>query len=178
MSDLLAEQYRTLSRYNSWMNAKIYERAASLGDEERRRDLGAFFRSVHGTLNHLLLADRIWMGRFTGRPEEFASKDATGEVIPFQSLAQELYADFDQLRAERAATDAQIEEYCATLDAAALAAPLRYRMTSGVANDHPLWWALTHFFNHQTHHRGQASALLTRLGADVGVTDFIAFLRS
>lgn len=178
MSDPFVEQYHALARYNSWMNARIYERAASLTDEERRRDLGAFFRSLHGTLNHLLLADRIWLGRFTGRPEDFTSKDAAGALIPFRSLGQELYADFAQLRAERAATDVQIERYCATLDAEVLGAPLRYRLTSGAANDHPLWWALTHFFNHQTHHRGQASALLTRLGADVGVTDLIAFLRS
>lgn len=178
MPDLFIEQYRALARYNTWMNAKLYERAATLTEEDRRRDLGAFFQSIHGTLNHLLLADRIWLGRFTGRPDDFVSRDASGNAIPFRSLAQELYSNFQQLLGERKATDAQIEAYCETLTAERLAAPLQYRTTSGTASEHPLWWSLTHFFNHQTHHRGQASALLTKLGADVGATDFIAFIRS
>jgi uncharacterized damage-inducible protein DinB len=172
------DHYVALARYNGWMNEKLFTRAASLEDADRKRDLGAFFHSVHGTLNHLLLADRVWLGRFTGRPEDFASRDAAGNILPVRALSQELYTDFEQLWQERRATDRAIEDYASTLTPGAVAGPFTYQSFAGDSFTHPLWWALTHFFNHQTHHRGQASALLTRLGADVGVTDFIAFIRT
>jgi uncharacterized damage-inducible protein DinB len=174
----LAEQYAGFARYNAWMNDKLYAAAAALTDEQRRRDLGAFFRSVHGTLGHLLLTDRAWLGRFTRDRTLSESRDAAGNPIALTGrLDQELYADFDALRRERARTDADIVRWIGGLDEAALAAPLRYRTTAGIQHEHPLWWAVTHFFNHQTHHRGQVTALLKQLGVDPGVTDMIALLR-
>ncbi len=93
-------------------------------------------------------------------------------------LDQELYADFDLLRRERARTDGDIIAWVDALDDAKLAAPIRYRTSKGEPCEHPLWWAVTHFFNHQTHHRGQLTTLLHQLGHDPGVTDLIAFLRA
>ena len=171
------DHYAALARYNRWMNERLYAVCAALSDEDRKRDLGAFFRSIHGTLNHVLLADRAWLGRFTGDRTIADSRDARGDVIRITSLAQELYADFDTLRRERAATDAAIERWVATLDEHRLAAPLGYRGTSGASFEHPLWWAVAHFFNHETHHRGQVTTLLRQLGHDPGVTDLIALLR-
>lgn len=156
------EQARAMASYNSWMNARLFESCAQLSDEQRKRNAGAFFGSIHGTLNHLLLADRIWMGRFTGEP------------YAFSSLRDELYADFAQLRAAREREDARIAAWVRTLDAAALSSQLRY--TSAVnpqPRRYPLWFALTHFFNHQTHHRGQITTLLHQQGIDPGVTDLI-----
>ena len=169
--------YRSLAHYNTRMNRRLYDHSARLPAEERTRDRGAFFKSIHGTLNHLLLADRVWMARFTGDRDRFASRDASGAVIEIQGLSQELYADFDDLRRERAATDAAIESWVDGLDPATLDAPLRYRTSSGAAQEHALWWAVSHFFNHQTHHRGQVTTLLFQAGIDPGVTDLIAFLR-
>jgi uncharacterized damage-inducible protein DinB len=160
---LLVEHYRGLARYNRWMNEKVYAAASSLPDEARKRDLGAFFRSLHGTLNHILLADRIWLGRIVG-PVFTAPLDA------------ELYADFDALRGERARTDDDIDAWVATLDEEKLAGPFRYTRR-GAEVEHPLWQAALHLFNHQTHHRGQATTLLAQLGVDPGVTDLIALLR-
>lgn len=177
-TNLAVDQYAALARYNTWMNEKVFTSAAALEDADRKRDLGAFFGSVHGTLNHVLLADRIWLGRFTGRPEEFSSRDAKGNVIQVRALSQELYDDFERLWQERRATDRAIEQYAETLTAEGISGTFTYGSLGGKSFTHPLWWALTHFFNHQTHHRGQASALLTRLGADVGVTDFLAFVRT
>jgi len=174
----MLEQYAALGRYNRWMNARIYEVAARLSDEERKRDLGAFFKSLHGTLNHLLLADRVWLGRFTRDRAISDSLDREGRLIEIQSLAHELYPDFDDLRREREKTDSDIEKFVLTLGADRLTQPLTYKTGRGEPCDHPFWWALSHFFNHQTHHRGQATALLTRLGYDPGVTDFIYFLRT
>jgi len=97
------DHYQTMARYNRLMNEKLYAVASELSDEERKRDLGAFFRSVHGTLNHLLLADRAWLGRFTHDRAVFESLDAEGRPITLTgTLDQELYADFATLRRERA----------------------------------------------------------------------------
>ncbi len=175
---MLTEQYRAFSRYNTWMNDKVYHAARSLSDEQRKQDLGAFFKSIHGTLNHLLLADRIWMGRFTGNKEAFASRDTSGNVIAVTNLSQELYEDFDELTQERRRTDEALEAFIEELDLAKLGEEFRYQNLRGDPQSHVLWWALSHVFNHQTHHRGQVTALMTRLGVDVGVTDFIAFIRT
>ncbi len=174
---VIVEQYRAFARYNTGMNARLYALAATLSDVERRADRGAFFRSIHGTFNHLLLTDRAWLFRFTHDPALAESRDADGALIIPRELDHELYADFDLLRRERARTDRDIETWVDGLDDARLAAPLRYRTTKGVAHEHPLWQAVTHFFNHQTHHRGQLTTLFMQLGHDPGVTDLIAFVR-
>jgi uncharacterized damage-inducible protein DinB len=160
-----------LARYNVWMNEKLYALCAALSDEERKRDRGAFFKSIHGTLNHLLLADRVWLARFTGEtvPEGFMGPG-------IRSLDQELYADFDELRKERALTDRKLSAWVAELTPERLAAPLVY-MRRGQKQEFPLWQAVAHVFNHQTHHRGQVTTLLMQHGCDPGVTDLVAMLR-
>lgn len=171
------EQYAALARYNRLMNAKLYRLAGGLGDEARKRDRGAFFGSIHGTLNHVLLGDRIWMTRFTGDADRHASRDAAGQVLPFRGLDQVLYEDFAVLGVERTRTDDDIVAYVAGLDGAALDRPLVYATTTGARQEFPLWWLLGHFFNHQTHHRGQVTTLLSQAGVDPGSTDLIAMLR-
>jgi uncharacterized damage-inducible protein DinB len=173
---VIVEQYRTLARYNTWMNGKLYALAATLADAERRADRGAFFRSIHGTLNHLLFTDRAWLYRFTHDPAIGESRDRDGALIPYRGLDQELYAEFDLLRSEREKTDRHIESWVDGLDAARLAAPIHYRTSKGIEREHPLWQAVTHFFNHQTHHRGQVTTLFSQLGHDPGVTDLIMFM--
>ena len=141
--------FRAMARYNRWMNERIYKLCEKLPDAERRADRGAFFRSIHGTLNHLLLGDRLWLGRFLAR--EFR----------VETLADELYEDFSELRRERAKTDAEILEWVESLDEKRLAAPLKFRSIVGNRDgSFPLWFAVQHFFNHQTHHRGQVTTLL------------------
>lgn len=155
------ETYRALARYNRWMNEKLYAVCAELSEAARKEDRGVPFRSMHGLLNHMLLADLAWMGRFTGEP--FAAK----------SLDQELYADFAELRAARVATDQRIETWVGELTAEDLQRELRFRgVTFPEERACPLWFPLTHFFNHQTHHRGQLTALIEQAGGDCGVTDF------
>jgi uncharacterized damage-inducible protein DinB len=161
----LVDQYAFLARYNRWMNEKLYELAAKLSEEERRRPMGAFFGSIHGTLNHILLGDRIWLSRL-----------GAGERPAFTSMNDELFADFETLRRERAGIDEVILSYVASLDEAQLAAPMTYKMSRG-EQTHPAWFALTHFFNHQTHHRGQITTLFMQLGHDPGLTDLIALMR-
>ncbi len=161
-----------LARYNRWMNDKLYGLAATLTDEARKRDAGAFFKSIHGTFNHILLADRVWLARFTGVsiPEGFMGPSG------IRSLDQELYSDFEELRRERTLTDDELSAWVSGLTPERLAAPLVY-MRRGQKLETPLWWAIAHVFNHQTHHRGQVTTLLTQLGCDPGVTDLFAMLR-
>ncbi|MBK8261902.1 MAG: DinB family protein [Nannocystis sp.] len=167
------ESALAMARYNRWMNEKLYSAAEALTDAERKCDRGAFFGSLHRTLNHLLLADRVWLGRFNG----VALLD--GELGPggIRALDQELYEDFDALRRERVKTDDALDAYVATLTPEKLAADLRY-VRRGAVHEFPLWHAVLHLFNHQTHHRGQVTTLLMQAGRDPGVTDLVALLRS
>ncbi len=161
-----------LARYNRWMNDKLYGLAATLSDELRKRDQGAFFRSIHGTFNHILLADRVWLARFTG----VAVADDFLGPGGIRSLDQELYVDFDELRSERAHTDDELSAWVSGLTDERLSAMLVYQRR-GSPHESPLWWAVAHLFNHQTHHRGQITTLLHQQGCDPGVTDLFAMLR-
>ncbi|MGP8231811.1 MAG: DinB family protein [Methylovirgula sp.] len=162
----MSAYWRMFAGYNAWANALVYEHAARLSDADYRADRGAFFKSVHGTLNHLLVADRIWMRRFTGE----------GEVVPrLDAILHESLAD---LRAARIREDERIMVFAAGLDAARLKAPLRYEAISSPAQiEQELETALAHFFNHQTHHRGQIHGLLTSLTGEGPVLDLVAYQR-
>ena len=152
--------------YNRWANERLYEAAATLSDADYRADRGAFFKSMHGTLNHLLVGDRIWMRRFTGEGEVARSLDAI------------LYEDFGELRAARRAEDERILRYANALTDADLAGWFRYRtIVNPVDMEQQLSYALDHFFNHQTHHRGQAHALLTAITGTAPSFDLIIFQR-
>lgn len=151
---------RTMAAYNRWMNQRLYALCAGLGDAERKRDRGAFFKSVHGTLNHLLYGDRAWMSRFLGRD------------LGWKGPADELYADFDELRAARDTLDGLIEGWAGRLEERWLAADFTYTSRiDGRTRTFPAWLLVTHLFNHQTHHRGQLTTLLSQMGIDPGVTD-------
>lgn len=165
------EACRAMARYNRWMNQKVYAAAALLGDEDKKRDRGAFFKSIHGTLNHLLIGDRVWLGRFEGVVPEPGCMGPGG----IRSLDQELYADFEELRRERAVTDDALHAWATAATADTLAGTLRYARR-GATREHPMWWAVTHLFNHGTHHRGQVTTLLMQAGQDPGATDLIAML--
>ena len=162
----MISHFRMMAGYNAWANALIYDASAALADADYRADRGAFFRSIHGTLNHLLTTDRIWMRRFTGLGEAPDRLD----VILFDSLAD--------LRAARTAEDERIVAFVAGLTDAGLERPFRYRRVSTPDwYEQPLAPALSHLFNHQTHHRGQIHALLTGLSAKGPELDLLAFQR-
>ena len=145
-------RYHMFAGYNSWCNERLYNAAAQVSDSDYRRDRGAFFNSLHGTLNHLLVGDRIWMRRFTGQ----------GEAPPL--LDAILYDDFSQLRAARHDEDERINRYIGTLTENDLTKTVRFRTVVKPEDiEQLLAPALDHFFNHQTHHRGQAHALLSAI---------------
>lgn len=153
---------RGMAAYNSEMNRRLYAAAARLTEDQRREDIGLFWKSLHGTLNHLLWADRQWMSRMDGWPPN---------TIP-NPQSWTLFADFADLRAARVDADARIEAFAQRIDEAWLSEDLVW--FSGAAGRElrrEKRGLLVHFFNHQTHHRGQAHAALTIRGVDPGDTD-------
>lgn len=159
------DYFGTFARYNRWANARLYGACAQLSDAERRQDRKAFFGSIHKTLNHLLVGDRVWMGRFTG----------TDSGI--KALNQILFDDFAALRRAREEEDSRIQRYVDGCTEARLADTLDFKSMDGVASSMPLVQVLGHFFNHQAHHRGQVHAMLTQAGAAAPSLDLVAFLR-
>lgn len=161
-----ATHMRDMAAYNRWANRRLYAAAASLPDAEYRRPVQAFFTSLHGTLNHLLVADRIWMRRL----------DGTGEAPT--RLNAILHDDLASLRTAREAEDERICSFVAGLTPDDLEGELAYATTSGVPHRQRRWDVLAHFFNHQTHHRGQAHGILSRLGViDPPSLDLLAMQR-
>lgn len=162
-----AEYVRTMARYNQWMNQKVYAACDRLTDDERKADRGAFFKSIHSTLNHLLWADMTWLGRFT--------KDTPLEkTYPKVPIGTDLYSAWDELRAARAAIDTEIIAWAATADATWLATDFSWY--SGITQStrtKPAWLLVAHMVNHQTHHRGQVTTLLSQYGIDPGDTDLM-----
>ena len=162
------KRYRMFAGYNAWANERLYDAAAKLTDADYRSDRGAFFKSMHGTLNHMLVADRIWMRRFTGQGEAIRQLDAI------------LFENLPALRDARRAEDRRISDYADGLDEAKLTGDFTYQtITNATIVVQPLAPALDHFFNHQTHHRGQAHCLLTQLaGRDFAPSfDLLLFQR-
>jgi uncharacterized damage-inducible protein DinB len=148
----MIEQFRHLAGYNAWANARLYEAAGNLGEEQLWRDVGLFFGSLGGTLNHILVADRVWMRRFTGIGEHPAKLNAI------------LHRDFPSLRAEREKEDRRILAFTESLTGEKLEAEFTYiMMTRPDTITSKLWPDLLHVFNHQTHHRGQAHTGLSIL---------------
>ncbi len=173
MEPVLSENYRFLARYNHWFNARLYDACEKLGDEERKRDRGAFFGSIHGTLNHLIWADTLWLGRFA-RQQTFAAFPPGLLDLPPQAVhATVLHEDWAALRSQRERLDAAIEAWVAEMPDDFPTRTMRSSNTQGVQRANPMWQAMTHFFNHQTHHRGQVTTLLMQAGVDVGVTDLM-----
>jgi uncharacterized damage-inducible protein DinB len=148
----MISRYRMFAGYNAWCNERLYAAAAKLSEADYRADRGAFFKSMHGTLNHLLVGDLIWMQRFTGQGDVPKSLDAI------------LYDNFPALRTARRNEDANISRYVRSLSDEDLNRSIRFRTFTNPADfEQVLAPALDHFFNHQTHHRGQAHALLSAM---------------
>jgi uncharacterized damage-inducible protein DinB len=177
MADDFLANYRFLARYNRWMNQRLYAACETLTDAQRKADCGAFFKSIHHTLTHLVLADKMWLARFAVQGTQYKALPPKLLAVPDGSdYTSDLHPDWADLKHTRDAIDAAIEQWLADMSPEVLASTMRYANTKGVLRAHPTWQALTHFFNHQTHHRGQVTTLLSQAGVDVGVTDLIALV--
>ena len=159
------------------MNQRLYAACDELTDVQRKADRNAFFKSIHHTLTHLVLADKMWLARFAAQDTAFASPPPELLAVPVGSdFASDLHPDWRDLKQTRDSLDAAVEQWVSSMSPDFLLSTMRYANTKGVERAHPVWQAMTHFFNHQTHHRGQVTTLLTQAGVDVGVTDLVALL--
>lgn len=162
---MLIQHFQMLARYNTLANRRIYESCSQLTDAERKRTRPAFFKSIHGTLNHIMVGDRIWLTRFEGGEIQSTGLDAI------------IYEDFDELREARIAEDERIEAFTSGLGEQFLASTITYRNNAGNIHTDPANLLVAHLFNHQTHHRGQIHDMLTQTELAPPVLDMHRVLR-
>lgn len=170
------EQITLLAEYNQWMNRNVYDAAGRLSDAALVSDRQAFFGSILGTLNHLVLGDTVWLKRFAQHPAGFSALAPLSAIATPVDLKQLAFANVRELSARRSWLDQLIIDWAHSLHESELDHRLHYHNMRGVAANKPFFSLLVHFFNHQTHHRGQATTLLTQAGVDVGDTDLLALI--
>ena len=161
----MRDYFLTLARYNAWANTRLYRACLALSEADYRAPRGAFFGSIHGTLNHILVGDRIWMARFNGGDAGIKRLDTI------------LHDDRDALWQARQAEDAGIVAFVEAMAPARLEEILDYRTTIGTSLSTPLSLVLGHMFNHETHHRGQVHGLLSQVPVDPPPLDLLYFTR-
>ena len=165
-----------MAEYNEWMNAKLYEAAKGLPDEELSANRKAFFGSILGTLNHLIVGDTIWLKRFSTHPENYSALAVIKNLPVPTSLDQTIFADIQSLSERRKLLDQTILDWARSITERDLDFFLSYSNMKSIAAKRNFYSLVVHFFNHQTHHRGQATTLLSQAGADVGVTDLLMLI--
>ncbi|MFY0731987.1 DinB family protein [Pseudomonas sp. NFX15] len=167
-----------MATYNEWMNAKLYQVASSLSDEALAVDRNAFFGSILGTLNHLVAGDTVWLKRFATHPANYPALEPIRLRPAPTNLRALLFSNIRELSAHRAWLDRLIIEWAGSITEPDLDLSLKYSNTQGVPADRNFYALVMHFFNHQTHHRGQVTTLLTQAGVDVGDTDLLFLIPS
>jgi uncharacterized damage-inducible protein DinB len=160
-----AAHFSTMAAYNAWANRRLYDACAALPEAEYLQARPSFFGSIHNTLNHILVGDRLWLAR------------VEGDEPPHRRLNEVPYADLTGLRAAREAEDAHIAAVVTRVDEAGWAEDLVYRTSAGAQNRTPLVMVFTHLFNHETHHRGQVHDMLSQTPVQPPELDLIYFLR-
>lgn len=172
----LKHHFALLATYNQNMNSNVYEAANRLAETDLVKERGAFFGSILGTLNHLIVGDTIWLKRFATHPCASVSLREVVELPKPVSLDQIVFKDFSHLSEHRAWLDRQIINWIGELSENDLNSVLSYHNTKGVPANKRYSSLVLHFFNHQTHHRGQVSTLLSQAGEGIGVTDLLSLI--
>ncbi len=172
----LKENFELMASYNQWMNTQIYTSVAHLDAIELSKDRGAFFGSILGTLNHILVGDIIWLKRFSDHPSNYQSLNTVRLLAPPTALSEILYPEFDMLFQARNKMDADIINFIAETSEKDYEYGLPYRNTKGLPFVKKFGLLVNHLFNHQTHHRGQLTTILNQQNIEVGITDLLAVI--
>ncbi|WP_416397994.1 DinB family protein [Allohahella sp. A8] len=172
----MKQHFELMATYNQWMNERLFGAASQLNTIELVKARGAFFGSILGTLNHIAVGDTIWLKRFATHPGSAETLRQVSELRTPASLDEMLFENFSELQAHRRWLDEQIIRWVRALDDQSMDFVLSYRNMKGVASGRRLAFLIMHFFNHQTHHRGQTTTLLSQAGQDVGVTDLLTLI--
>ena len=165
-----------MSRYNQWMNDKVYQAALNMDDEEIKSDRGCFFGSIFGTLSHIYIADIIWLRRFACHPHQYQSLGKVPELESYTNLKARVSDDAKELFVLRQELDDRIINWCQEIEPVDLEHNLKYTDTKNNPYCKNFGYLVQHFFNHQTHHRGQVSTLFSQQGVDIGVTDLLKII--
>jgi len=158
------------------MNKKLYAAAMDMPDTELAMNRGAYFRSILGTLNHIVVGDTLWLKRFAMHPADYSALEPVRRLPTPGALDEILFEDVRELATHRETLDAVICRWADSVGEGDLDYVLRYANSKGVYSERLFFSLLMHFFNHQTHHRGQVTTLLSQAGVDVGVTDLLAMI--
>lgn len=169
----LKTHFELMADYNQWMNESVYLAAGKLSADDLSQDRGAFFQSIIGTLNHILVGDIIWLKRFAEHPSSLKSLEHVRVLQKPLGLDTVLYFDFKELQIARVKLDKVIKDFASELTDEEIGSNLTYTNTKGELYSKNFGHVIQHFFNHQTHHRGQVTTLLNQQGIDVGVTDLL-----
>lgn len=164
------------ARYNAWFNRTLYDAVARLDPAEYRRDAGAFFGSIETSLNHIMVWDIVWLQRIAQALSGPPSLAGVATLSTPSANDEIIHSTLGELSEERRRIDAAIVSFTKELTAQHLSLRVGYRRQSGAAFEHSLAEVLQHMFNHQTHHRGQVTTLLSQAGIDPGVTDMVAMI--
>lgn len=170
------QHFQLMSEYNRWMNQRLFAAAGSLEREQLTQDRGAFFPSILHTLNHIAVGDTLWLKRFATHPDFGYLHEQSSTLASPKSLDELLFTELDDLRAYREQLDQIIAKWVASIAPESLRLPLAYRNMAGLPFCKNTGLLISHFFNHQTHHRGQLSTLLFQAGVDIGLTDLLGVI--
>ncbi|MGQ8366547.1 DinB family protein [Glaciecola sp. 1036] len=170
------DHFQLMAQYNQWMNDKLYKVLDCLDEGTLIEDKGAFFGSILGTLNHILVADIIWLQRFSTHLSSRALLANVAALEAPRSLDQIYISDILSLAERRTWLDQQILHWISGIQENDLDSVIHYANTKGVESNKQLSFLIMHFFNHQTHHRGQLTTLLAQQNIDIGVTDLLAII--
>ncbi|RUO38591.1 damage-inducible protein DinB [Aliidiomarina shirensis] len=174
----LNHHVRLMAEYNQWMNVKLYKACSQLSHEQLTEDRGAFFVSILGTLNHLAVADTIWLKRFSPALANYSELSSLALLSMPTSLNTILYPDLKELGEYRERLDTLFLALSKVVSECDLMQTIAYQNSQGTEFKKVFFSILMHVFNHQTHHRGQITTLLSQVGVDVGVTDLNAIIPS
>ncbi|PCJ28013.1 MAG: damage-inducible protein DinB [SAR86 cluster bacterium] len=174
---MLKDNFELMAKYNHWMNEKLFNASEKLSEEELAKDVGAFFESILGTLNHIYVADIIWLKRFAEHPEKLLSLEPLRAIATPETLTSRPYSNIESLRQARFELDAVIVKLCKELTEPMLSSILDYKNMKGNDFQNEFSQLIQHFFNHQTHHRGQISTMFNQFQIDVGATDLLVCIR-
>ena len=172
----MKSNFELMAAYNQSMNQRLFESASVLSLSELEKDRRAFFRSIMGTINHILVGDTIWLKRFADHNTGFNSLEYVRNLPSPTTLDETLYSTFWPLQEARSKMDKVFLDFTSEITESDLSGVLEYKNTKGLHFAKNFGQILQHVFNHQTHHRGQVTTLLTQVGVDVGVTDLLLLI--
>jgi len=172
----MKQNFELMANYNQLMNRQMYDYAEALDVGILNQDMGAFFHSIFGSLNHIVVADIIWLKRFAEHEAKFRSLSELASLARPDSLDEILCDSLSDLSIIREMLDELIISMTLEVQTEDFHNLLRYTDVAGIPAERNFGLLLHHFFNHQTHHRGQISTLFSQVGVDIGVTDLLQII--